>query len=102
MSHGGEAGCPRRMRTTLLIPMLLTLACELPPEDPSNPLARFPTQPRDQGALALSNFSGPTACADLEQHLEDRAVLEMRVSLELNKKYALQWFDWRQNAGGGL
>lgn len=97
------------MRFPSLITITLALSCGVPESEPSpepepalDPRSSFPNQPSEQRALGLTSFAGPAACADLERHIEDRAVLEMRVSVETNKRYALQWFDWRHsNTGGG-
>lgn len=43
---------------------------------------------------SLVSFLGATACTDLEQHLEDRAVLDMRLRIATSKQYALEWWDW--------
>lgn len=90
------------MRFPSLITITLALSCGLPePEPTPDPGSTFPNQPTEQRALGLTSFSGPTACAELERHIEDRAVLEMRVNVETSKRYALQWFDWRHGGTGG-
>lgn len=54
-------------------------------------------QPGVKDRVSLVSFSGPGACADLERHLEDRAVLQMRVSLAESERYAFQtWAAARQ------
>lgn len=89
------------MRTIALTSAaLLAAACgtstspELP--DPLDDSFDPGTQPAAVQKVALTTFGGATACADLEKHLEDRAVLEMRLRVAQNKRYALEWFDWRQ------
>lgn len=100
------------MRTPSLVLALLTAAAcaELPapaplPEDLDNPaFPRFPDRPAQPPAAqraGLTTFGGPSACADLEQHLEDRAVTEMRVRLEQNRAWALQRRQWEEDGGGG-
>jgi hypothetical protein len=66
------------------------------------------TQPGVKGRVGLISFSGPNACADLKAHLEDRAVLQMRVSLASSKRSAMQsWdsyhspFGYNTPSGGG-
>ncbi len=78
--------------------MVLTAGCEkgVTPqeEEPGRPtwavdvLSGAPTD-----APTLRGFSGATACAALEQHIEDRAVRQMRVSLESSRFEALRWWD---------
>ena len=85
----------------LVTTMAWALSCGLTPGPTPDPMAAFPTQSTDLQAVGLTTFTGPTACADLERHIEDRAVLEMRVNVEMNRRYALQWFDWRSTNGTG-
>jgi len=47
--------------------------------------------------IALQAFSGANSCADLEQYLEDTAVLQMRTQLEAQRDGVPSWGWW----GGG-
>lgn len=97
---------------TALASLCWLLACGVPttpaewaPEDPANPAfshdpTKRPEQPAAVTRATLTTFNGPTACADLEQRLEDQAVLQMRVRLEDSRKWALQDFQWRAEGGG--
>lgn len=55
-----------------------------------------------QNRVALQSFSGPQACADLEQYIEDTAVLDMRTSLERMKENGGGWwgFAGERNSAG--
>lgn len=57
-----------------------------------------PTPEPVQKRVALSAFSGPNACKDLEQYLEDSAVLQMRTQLEAARDEVPSWGWW----GGGF
>ncbi|MCU0695607.1 MAG: beta-propeller domain-containing protein [Myxococcaceae bacterium] len=59
---------------------------------------KVPTPEPVQNRVALSGFTGPNACTDLEQYLEDTAVLQMRTQLEAMRDEVPQWGWW----GGGL
>ena len=78
--------------SVLLSTMAWVMSCGITPEPTPDPMSAFPTQNADHQAVGLTTFTGPTACADLERHIEDRAVLEMRVNVEMSRRYALQWF----------
>lgn len=98
------------MKRLLLPYVVLSLLACAPLADPqSTPLPDplspdfHATQPAAVKEAALLSFSG---CGDLEQHLEDRAVLELRLRIASNKKYALDSWDWYHAArygstGGG-
>jgi hypothetical protein len=57
-----------------------------------------PQPPPVQRQVALSAFSGPNACTDLERYLEDTAVLQMRTQLEAMRDEVPSWGWW----GGGF
>jgi hypothetical protein len=57
-----------------------------------------PQPPPVQRQVALSAFSGPNACTDLERDLEDTAVLQMRTQLEAMRDEVPSWGWW----GGGF
>ena len=52
--------------------------------------------------VALQSFSGSNACADLEQYLEDTAVLQMRTQLEAQRDGVPSWGWWGGPWGWGL
>ncbi len=53
-----------------------------------------------QRRVALTAFSGPNACKDLEQYLEDTAVLQMRTQLEAARDEVPSWGWWGGFFGG--
>jgi hypothetical protein len=54
-----------------------------------------PQQEAENRSETVNYFKGLSACADLEQHIEDRAVLQMKVSLEWARKWAIESLQWR-------
>lgn len=70
------------------------------------PGAALPEMPQIQRHVSLTTTSGPTACEDAEQPIEDEAVLFMRVSLE-NERHRRLYppdpgsFDAGTSGGGG-
>ncbi|MCA3016894.1 MAG: beta-propeller domain-containing protein [Myxococcaceae bacterium] len=54
-----------------------------------------------QNRVALSSFSGPTACADLEAYLEETAVRQMRTQLEAARDQVPSWGWWGGDFGRG-
>jgi uncharacterized secreted protein with C-terminal beta-propeller domain len=61
-----------------------------------------PQPPPVQRQVALSAFSGPNACTDLEQYLEDTAVLQMRTQLEAMRDEVPSWGWWGGGFGRGI
>ena len=51
-----------------------------------------------QNRVSLTAFSGANACKDLEQYLEDTAVLQMKTQLEASRDEVPSWGWW----GGGF
>ncbi len=88
------------MRHLTCLSLLMLTACE-GGEPPGPPLPPDPEQPPAVQRVELTTFSGATACADLEQHLEDRAVLAMTTRVERSRKWALQSWEASQGTGGG-
>lgn len=86
-----------RHLTSLLL--LTLMACEGPDGTPGDPT--LPTQPPAVQRVELSTFGGPTACADLEQHLEDRAVQSMTARVESTRRWALDYWNQQHGTGGG-
>jgi hypothetical protein len=54
----------------------------------------IPTPPGVSQRVALQSFSGQSACTDLEQYLEDTAVLQMRTQLEAQRDGVPGWGWW--------
>ncbi|MCC6335664.1 MAG: beta-propeller domain-containing protein [Myxococcales bacterium] len=71
-----------------------------PLPNPMEPGFTASQQPTATKYAALVTFGGGAACADLEKHLEDRAVLDMRLRVASSKKYALQWWDSSHQPNG--
>lgn len=92
-----EGKKPMRIRA---LAVAAALAACGPQKNPNEEFMKLPEQPTDDVAIGLTSFTGPTACVDLEQHVENRAVFEMRVQVEQQKKWALEYFDYRTNPGG--
>jgi hypothetical protein len=65
-------------------PLLLAAACSGSVAPP----------PAVVNRAALEAFGGDTACADLEQYIEDTAVLQMRTQLEGQRDYVPVWGWW--------
>ncbi|MEW5740148.1 MAG: beta-propeller domain-containing protein [Myxococcota bacterium] len=72
-----------------------------PLPNPMDPGFSASQQPTAAKSAALVTFAGSAACMDVEKHLEDRAVLDMRLRVAVSKKYALQWWDATHNSGMG-
>lgn len=91
------------MRHLTCLLLLTFTACQGTGPDPLNPdpLPTLPEQPPAVSQVALTTFSGPSACADLEQHLEDRAILSMTTRVEANRRWALEYWRLQQGTGGG-
>jgi hypothetical protein len=92
------------MRTRLPIGVLLAaVSCAVDPTPTPNPTPLDPLEAPQAAVdrVALMQFTGPNACAGLEQHVEDRAVLQMRANLAQSKRWALQSWDYNHGAGGG-
>ncbi|MBI3182843.1 MAG: beta-propeller domain-containing protein [Myxococcales bacterium] len=53
-----------------------------------------------QNRVTLQSFSGPSSCADLEQYIEDTAVLDMRTRMEAMKDGSGGWWGWDVARGG--
>jgi hypothetical protein len=61
----------------------------------------IPEPPAVVNRVALTSFSGASACQDLEQYLEDTAVLQMRTQLEAQRDGVPSW-GWWGGWGRGL
>ncbi len=84
--------------------VVAVVACGRSASPQPNPLAGGfdpANQPGVKDRVALISFSGPNACVDLKQHLEDRAVLQMQVQLASSKRYMLQTWEWRRTGTWG-
>ncbi|MHB8872591.1 MAG: beta-propeller domain-containing protein [Myxococcaceae bacterium] len=90
------------------VALALSVGCGggTPPEDDplSDDYLPF-TQPGVKDRISLLSFSGANACGDLEQHLEDRATLQMEVALISARRSAYASWDsyhlGTQNQGSG-
>ncbi len=85
-----------RSSPLFLAAMLASCGVQSPDPDPGQPGDHPPIESRE---LALTSFQGPTACADLERYIEDRAVLDMRARVDQARTWALQSFDWQHSGG---
>ena len=56
--------------------------------------SEIPEPPSVQQKAALLAFSGQNACTDLEQYIEDTAVLQMRTQLEAQRDGVPSWGWW--------
>ncbi len=60
-----------------------------------------PEPPAVQERAQLLAFKGSDACSDLEQYIEDTAVLQMRTQLEAERDDVPSWGWWWEAAGAG-